>query len=127
MKSHRELESQIEIQASPDLGDHNRLSILWRWNPFITSILSEARVGPRLKMKIRPVGGHPWDFQPKMLVSNLPGSCDGWEASGYVAFSTANTFFLFIQFLGTELAFSRVSSSAAFSCHYRLAVFGISR
>ena len=74
MISHKELKSQIEIQASPDhvweiLTDFPSYG---EWNPFITFILGEARVGTRLKMKIRPVGGHPWDFKPKVLVSDPP-------------------------------------------------------
>ena len=69
----KELKSQIKIQASPGrvweiLSDFKSYS---EWNPFITSILGEARVGTRLKMKIRPVGGHPWDFEPKVLVLSL--------------------------------------------------------
>jgi hypothetical protein len=72
MSSQTELKSQIEIQASPDhiweiLTDFKSYG---EWNPFITSILGEARVGTKLKVKIRPVGGQPWALKPKVLVSN---------------------------------------------------------
>jgi hypothetical protein len=64
MSSQTELKSQIEIQASPDhiweiLTDFKSYG---EWNPFITSILGEARVETKLKVKIRPVGGQPWDL-----------------------------------------------------------------
>ena len=70
----KELKSQIKIQASLGrvweiLSDFKSYG---EWNPFITYILGEARVGTRLNMKIRPAGSHTWDFRPRVPVSDSP-------------------------------------------------------
>jgi hypothetical protein len=70
----KELKSQIKIQASPGrvweiLSDFKSYS---EWNPFITYVLGEARVGTRLNMRIRPAGSRTWEFRPKVLVSDSP-------------------------------------------------------
>ena len=74
MGHRKELKSQIEIQASPGrvweiLSDFKSYR---EWNPFITYILGEARVGTRINMKIRPAGSRTWEFRPKVLVSDYP-------------------------------------------------------
>lgn len=74
MGSQKKLIEQITIQASPDhiweiLTDFPSYR---EWNPFITSIVGETKVGTKLKIKMSLDGGRPLDFRPKVLVSNPP-------------------------------------------------------
>jgi hypothetical protein len=78
----KELKSQIEIQASPGrvweiLSDFKSYR---EWNPFITYILGEARVGTKLNMEIRPDGSRSWNFRPKVLISDPPRELR-WQGS----------------------------------------------
>jgi hypothetical protein len=70
----KELKSQIVIQASPNrvweiLIDFPSYK---EWNPFITSIIGEAKAGTRLKTDVRPVGGSTIAFKPVVLVAESP-------------------------------------------------------
>jgi hypothetical protein len=87
----RELRFEIEFEGTPedawavltDLPAHPR------WNPFITEIEGELRVGARLDVRLQPVDERAMTFHPRVLVVEptrelrwigkvlLPGVFDG--------------------------------------------------
>ena len=65
----RELHTEIEIAASAStvwkhLVDFSRYP---EWNPFVRSIVGEARQGARLKVSVSPPGGRGMTFRPVLL------------------------------------------------------------
>ena len=62
----RELRAEIEIAAPPErvwqvLSDFGAYP---KWNPFIRSIVGEAKVGSRLRVRIEPPGTRGMNFKP---------------------------------------------------------------
>jgi hypothetical protein len=65
----RTLHTDIEIDATPDhvwqvIAGFDRYP---EWNPFITRIEGQVRVGDRLKVRIAPPGGRAMTFKPTVL------------------------------------------------------------
>jgi len=64
------IETEILIAASPArvwalLMDFERHP---QWNPFIRQIQGEAMVGRRLRVRVKPAGGHELGFEPEVLI-----------------------------------------------------------
>ena len=65
----RELRTEIEVGAAPErvwavLADFDSYP---EWNPFITSIVGEARQGARLTARFEPPDGRGMTFKPTVL------------------------------------------------------------
>ena len=75
-----EIVTAIEVNATPEA--------VWRvltdfaaypaWNPFIVSIAGRASAGERLEVRIRPAGGKPMTFRPRVLKAE-PGAELRWR------------------------------------------------
>lgn len=121
----RELESSIEIDATPErvweiLTDFPAYP---GWNPFIRSVVGEAVPGAELRIRIQPPGGRGMSFKPTVLAAEpgrelrwlgrflLPGVLDGEHslriepiADGRVRFVQAERFDgLLVRFFGKTL------------------------
>ena len=97
----------IVINASP--------SAVWRvlmdwprfgaWNPFLTDVEGEPRLGSRLSVRITPPGGKPMRFRPKLTAleaesrlqwlgrAGLPGMFDGRHTFTLTALPEGRTWF----------------------------------
>ena len=62
----RELQSDIEINAPAERvwGVLTDFESFPQWNPFITLLKGEAKVGSRLEVRIAPPGGRAMTFKP---------------------------------------------------------------
>jgi hypothetical protein len=75
----RQLQSDIEIQASPErvwevLTDFDAYR---EWNPFIIEAAGQAAPGRRLRLRMRPPGRRPATFRPEVLEAE-PGRRLRW-------------------------------------------------
>ena len=69
-----ELRTEVEIDAAPErvwavLTDFPRYH---EWNPFITRIGGELRVGEKLSVTLSPPESRDWTLHPSLLVCNAP-------------------------------------------------------
>lgn len=69
-----ELRTELEIEAPPEqvwavLTDFQRYH---EWNPFITRIFGELRVGEKLSVTLSPPESRDWTFRPSLLVCDAP-------------------------------------------------------
>jgi hypothetical protein len=97
----------IVIDASPSrvwsvFMDWPRFS---EWNPFLTELAGEPRVGSRLSVRIKPPGGRPMRFRPTLTAlepesqlqwlgrTGLPGIFDGRHTISMTALPEGRTWF----------------------------------
>jgi hypothetical protein len=75
----RTLEARIDIDASPDAVWTTLLDFpaYREWNPFITSIEGEARVGERLRVRLQPPGSRGISMRPVVRTVE-PAARFGW-------------------------------------------------
>ncbi|MDH3651194.1 MAG: SRPBCC domain-containing protein [Saprospiraceae bacterium] len=70
----REIRTETVIKASVDkvwsaLMDFSSYP---SWNPFIKSIKGEQRLGAKLEIVVKPVGGDPVTFRPRCIIHEPP-------------------------------------------------------
>ncbi len=69
----KEIKSQIVINATPEKVWEVLVNFknYPNWNPFITSISGDVKIGNRIKAHIAPPDGKGMTFKPKVLVFNM--------------------------------------------------------
>lgn len=78
----KSVETTIDVHATPEdiwnvLMDFERYP---EWNPFVTHISGEAKLGGKLEITVLPPGGKPMHFKPK-VVELEPNTAFAWLGS----------------------------------------------
>lgn len=136
----------IVINASPStvwrvLMDWPRFGV---WNPFLTDVEGDPRLGSRLSVRIKPPGGKPMRFRPKLTAlepesrlqwlgrAGFPGMLDGRHTFTLTALPDGRTWFeqdetftgLLTWFTGsllkhTQHGFKQMNHALAQRCQHR--------